>query len=80
VFFNEDGTEFLRTLIYAPLKKLTKQKFPVELDPFRLPFDMEAGQREDLLKSNAKFVQAVANEILQTAIKVKKTNQNRVVF
>jgi hypothetical protein len=52
------------------LRRLTKQKYPVELDPFRLPFDLEASQRDDLLKANAKFLQLVAGEILQSATKM----------
>lgn len=70
VFFNEEGTEFLRNLIGAPLRRLAKQKYPVELDPFRLQFDLEASQRDDLLKANAKFLQLVAGEILQSACKM----------
>ncbi len=69
VFFNAEGTEYLKSLVYPSLKKFGKQKFPVELDPFRLQFDLEAAQRDEMLKGNAKFLQSMASEIMTTALK-----------
>lgn len=71
VFFGSEGTAYLKQVIYPSLKKLGKytQKMALELDPFRLAFDLEADQRDELLKSNAKTLLSVAGDIMSACSK-----------
>ncbi len=69
VFFNSEGAEYLRTILTSPLRKLTKQKMDIELDPNRLPFDLDAPTKAELLKGSAKLIVSVADSVLQTAFK-----------
>ena len=71
VFFSPEGTAYLKQIIYPSLKKLVKacQKMSLELDPFRVAFDLEPEQRDELIRQNAKTLLGIAGDIMTAASK-----------
>ena len=69
VFFCPEGSDYLKSIVLPPLKKLLKRKEGVELDPNRLPFDMDQQMKDEYLKSSAKMIISTADAIMQNAFK-----------
>lgn len=69
VFFSAEGTEYLRAVLVPILKKLKKTKTPVELDPNRLPYELDEAAKAEMLKASARVVLLTADSVLQAASK-----------
>lgn len=66
VFYSSEGKEYLKAVLGPVMRKVWKNKLPVELDPIRLPFDLAENEKADHLKKSAKMVVKATEEVLNS--------------